>query len=151
MRKTTKFAAVLVVPNLIMGLIAPTLFIIFFPYSITQSVTLQSATSILNDGITINGVILGFVLIVLNQNALKTKELGSKSPEYLGRLSIIVLDGGMTILTIREMFEEMLTLSTLSNSVEMLTIVNAFYIPVRFGIYVASRFLILMVASEIGS
>jgi hypothetical protein len=106
---------------------------------IPQTITHATADQILNDAILINGVILGFVLVVLDHSAIEAIKLSKVSSQRNRHIVMVVLDAGILFYTIREIIQEMLALTVVQSDLAAL-IGNAVFIPIRFGLYVAFRF-----------
>jgi hypothetical protein len=142
LEKRRNFAASLLIVLLSL-FVPPILFgLAYVPYS-SQPISLASASAILSGAITVNGVILGFVLLVLFDNVAKAKRTTYK-PDYLARVLLVFLDGGFVSVSLREIYREMTTLAALPADPTLIVTINSFFVPWRFGIYVATRIVVVL-------
>lgn len=119
-------------------IVPPLLFGLAYVSHAAEPISLASASSILSGAITVNGVILGFVLLVLFDNATKAKKT-AYHPDYLARNLIMILDAAFLILSLREIYREMISLATLPANPTLIVVIDSFFIPWRFAIYVVIR------------
>jgi hypothetical protein len=92
---------------------------------------------------TVNGVMLGFVLLVLFDNATKAKRTTCK-PDYLARLLLVFVDAGFLSVSLREIYREMTILAALPADPTLSVVVDSFFLPWRFGIYVITGMAIVL-------
>ena len=142
LEKSGNFAASLLL-ILLSLFIPPILFGLAYAPFASQPISLASASAISSGAITVNGVILGFVLLVLFDNVAKGK-ITTYKPDYLARVLLVFLDGGFVSVSLREIYREMTTLAALPADPTLIVIINSFFVPWRFGIYVATRIVIIL-------
>jgi len=128
-----------IVPPLLFGLV-------FLPRP-TASISPTNASSILTSAITVNGVFVGFVLLVLFDNATKAKKTIHYS-DYRARLLLVILDAYFLMYSLREIYQEMMSLTTLPVNPTFITVIDTFVLPLRFAIYIITRVAIVILAIE---
>jgi hypothetical protein len=121
-------------------IIAPYFFGLYATPLIPASVV--NSTSVLDDAIVVNGIILGFVLVVLDSSLKEFRAIGSGHQDYWVRFVVIVIDIFMVLISVLGLFGEMFALVGVSTSL-VPQLNKALYLPIGFGVYVGFRFIAL--------
>jgi len=122
--------------------IVPVLFGIIVAPQISPSLSSSAVNSILDDAIVVNGIILGFILVVLDTNMKEIRGFGPKSrthPDFYVRYLVLIIDVAMITISILDLYGEMFGLAGISTSATS-QLQKALFQPFRFGLYVGFRF-----------
>ena len=122
--------------------IAPYLFSLYLAPKIPPSIPDTTVASILDDAIVVNALILGFVLVVLDDNVKELRSAEAEPKDFWVRFTVLVIDAAMVVISMLGLMGEMFGLVGIQTSaVSQLN--KSLYLPVGFGVYVLYRFVAL--------
>jgi len=137
------FAVVYIAAFLIsFGSVATYIFDFYVAPLIPTSLTLSTYQTILNDAIVVNGVILGFVLVVLDGNMKDFRKTPEDDKDFWVRFTVLAIDLTTVFLLIYGLIGDMFGLVGIATSTAS-QLNKALFLPIVFADYVLFRFVAL--------